>query len=142
MTSETTEQAPPQPEVRRLYRSRTNRQLAGVCAGVAEYLGGDPTFVRLATVVVGLFTGIFPMVVLYIVAAIVVPERPGGMPPEPVSATAGRSGQGALFIGVLLIVIGGLGLANVLWRIDWDLLWPFGLIAFGVLTVTAALGRR
>lgn len=57
----------------RLFRSRTNRVLAGVCGGIAENFGSDPTAVRLATLVLGLFTGVLPMVVAYVIAAIVIP---------------------------------------------------------------------
>lgn len=145
MTSDTTDQGPVGGETRRLYRSRTNRQFAGVCAGVAEYLGGDPSFVRLATVVIGLLTGIIPMLILYIVAAIVIPESPEGYVPPAVTAGSGATparGQGALILGVALIAIGLLALANEVFRVDWDLLWPLGLMALGVLVVVTAAGRR
>ena len=67
---------------RRFYRSRSNRVLAGVCGGIAEYYGSDATAVRLLTLVLGLFTGILPMIILYLVAAIVIPDREGA-PGEP-----------------------------------------------------------
>ncbi|MDD2202426.1 MAG: PspC domain-containing protein, partial [Firmicutes bacterium] len=40
--------------VKRLYRSRTNSMIGGVCGGIAEYLEVDPTIVRLGFVLVGL----------------------------------------------------------------------------------------
>lgn len=57
--------------MKKLYKSN-NRMICGVCAGVAEYLGIDPTVVRLIWALVALSgTGI----VLYIIAALVMPER-------------------------------------------------------------------
>lgn len=56
---------------KRLYRSR-NRMIAGVCAGVAEYLDIDPTVVRLLWFVTVIFA--FTGVLLYLVAWIIVPE--------------------------------------------------------------------
>ena len=57
--------------MKRLYKSN-NRMLCGVCAGLAEYLGIDPTVVRLIWAALGLTgTGI----VLYIIAALVMPEN-------------------------------------------------------------------
>jgi phage shock protein PspC (stress-responsive transcriptional regulator) len=53
-----------------------------VCGGIAEYYGSDATAVRLLTLVLGLFTGILPMIILYLVAAIVIPDREGA-PGEP-----------------------------------------------------------
>ena len=58
---------------RKLYRSRENRQLAGVCGGLAEYLKLDPTVVRLLFVFLALIGG--PGLVIYVVMAIVVPEE-------------------------------------------------------------------
>ncbi len=56
--------------MKKLHKS-SNRMLCGVCAGVAEYLGIDPTIVRLIWAALGLSgTGI----VLYIVAALIMPE--------------------------------------------------------------------
>ncbi len=58
-------------EVKRLYKSRGSRMLAGVCGGIAEYFNVDPTLVRLLAVLVG-FMGWG--VIAYIVAAIIIPE--------------------------------------------------------------------
>jgi len=53
----------------------SNRALAGVCAGIAEYLGWDPTMVRLAYVLLTLFSGAFPGVLIYIILWVVMPEN-------------------------------------------------------------------
>jgi phage shock protein PspC (stress-responsive transcriptional regulator) len=60
---------------KKLYKSR-NKKLCGVCGGVAEYFGIDPTIVRLIWVLVALTTGIG--VIGYIVAALVIEEDPAG----------------------------------------------------------------
>lgn len=59
---------------KKLYRSKSNRMLVGVCAGVAEYFNIDPTVVRVAWAVVSLFA--FVGVVAYVVCAFVIPEKP------------------------------------------------------------------
>jgi phage shock protein C len=68
---------------KRLYRSR-ERMVGGVLAGVAEYLGTDPTLVRVLYVVFGVLTGVGPAIVVYIIAMIVVPEQPAEAVEEPV----------------------------------------------------------
>jgi phage shock protein PspC (stress-responsive transcriptional regulator) len=127
---------------RRFYRSSTNRVFSGVCAGVAEYWGGDPTMVRLATAILGLLTGIIPMAILYVVAAIVVPERGAGVgiDARPYAST-GRPGGGALIVGMILIVIGAAGFAHEVLRIDTDVLWPLGLIGVGVSLILLTFRR-
>lgn len=59
--------------VKRLYRSRRERMLAGVCGGIAEYFDADPTVVRLLWVLITLFWGVG--LLAYIIAWIIVPER-------------------------------------------------------------------
>lgn len=134
--------AGPRPEVRRLHRSRSNRVLAGVCGGIAEYFGSDPTAIRLVAVIVGLFTGIIPMLVLYLVAAIIVPESDGAAAgPSAGSATAVAPGQIALIFGALLILAGIAGFANEWLRVDWDRVWPFVLMATGAVVVFISMRR-
>ncbi|MDR0219847.1 MAG: PspC domain-containing protein [Lachnospiraceae bacterium] len=60
---------------RRIYRSRTNRTILGVCGGLAEYFGFDPILVRIGVVVVAVFTAVAPVVICYIVAALIIPEE-------------------------------------------------------------------
>ena len=62
----------------RLYRSVDDRVIAGVCGGLAARLALDPSLVRILWVVVALITGFFPLLVLYVIMAAVVPEEPGG----------------------------------------------------------------
>lgn len=63
----------------RLYRSRDDRMLAGVAGGVAEMLDADPSIIRIVWALLIFVTGGIALLV-YIVMAIVVPERPAGMP--------------------------------------------------------------
>lgn len=57
--------------MKRLYKSE-NRMICGVCAGVAEFLGIDPTIVRLVWALVGLSGA---GIVFYLIAAFIMPER-------------------------------------------------------------------
>ena len=61
-------------ETKQLTRSRSNRMIAGVCAGLGEYLGIDPTVVRLLFVL-GFFTLHAGIVLAYLIMAIIVPEQ-------------------------------------------------------------------
>jgi phage shock protein C len=60
---------------KRLYRSRTDRMLAGVCGGIAEYFDIDPVIVRLVAVIL-LLPGGLPGFLPYVILWIVVPEQP------------------------------------------------------------------
>jgi phage shock protein PspC (stress-responsive transcriptional regulator) len=57
-----------------LRRSRKNRMIAGVCGGLAEWLGWDPTAVRVLYVVVSVLSAAFPGLLAYIILALVMPE--------------------------------------------------------------------
>ena len=66
-------ETPNQNSVRRLRRSRSDRMLAGVCAGIADYLRVDPTLVRVGFAVLAIITwGV--ALVAYLVAWAVMPE--------------------------------------------------------------------
>lgn len=58
---------------KRLYRSETNQMLCGVCAGIAEYFGIDPTLVRLAWVLFCALGG--SGVLAYILSTIIIPPE-------------------------------------------------------------------
>lgn len=60
---------------KRVFRSRRDRMVAGVCGGIAEYFDVDPTLIRLlwvAAIVFGFGSGL----IIYIICAIVIPEMP------------------------------------------------------------------
>ena len=59
---------------KRLYKSNENKMVDGVCGGIAEYFGIDPTVVRLAWVLFCVLGG--SGILAYILAAIVMPRRP------------------------------------------------------------------
>ncbi len=65
------------PESKKLYRSRTNRLIFGVCAGLAEFFGIDPTVVRVVFLL-GALLGFGSFILVYLVLFFVVPEEPLG----------------------------------------------------------------
>lgn len=66
--------AEPQPAPRKLYRSRSERSIAGVCGGLAAYFDADPTMIRLLMLLLILFGGL--SIWAYVILWIVIPEEP------------------------------------------------------------------
>ncbi len=132
----------PENNPKRLYKSRQNRMIGGVCGGVAEYFDIDPSIVRILWVL-SIFLG-GAGVLLYIVAMIVVPPNPSQQ------MTAGNSADTVKFWGLLLV---GIGVALLLDNLDvfpsfpwWKILsLKFAvsllLITVGLLFIVSYLGR-
>lgn len=59
---------------KQLTRSTSNRMIAGVCAGLGEFFGIDPTIVRLVAIL-AFFTGFGGIAIVYLIMALVVPEQ-------------------------------------------------------------------
>ncbi len=65
-------------ETKRLYRSSSDKMIAGVCGGIAEYFGWDPTLVRVGYVLLSMGSVFFPGIIAYLVMMVIIPERPAG----------------------------------------------------------------
>jgi phage shock protein C len=63
-----------------LYRSNRYRMIAGVCGGMAEWLGWDPTLVRILFVLVSVLSAAFPGIIVYIILWVIMPSAPTRIP--------------------------------------------------------------
>ena len=61
---------------RRLYRSRNNRIIGGICGGLGDYLSVDPVFLRVIFPFIFIITGFFPLFITYVIAWVIIPEAP------------------------------------------------------------------
>jgi phage shock protein C len=61
---------------RPLRLSRRHRKIAGVCGGLAEWLGWDPTVVRVLYILVSVFSAAFPGILVYLILWLVIPREP------------------------------------------------------------------
>ena len=61
---------------KKLYKSSSDKMLAGVLGGFAEYIGVDSTLVRLVYVLIAMFSAGFPGILFYIICALVIPDEP------------------------------------------------------------------
>lgn len=140
-------------EPKRLYRSRKDQQISGVCAGLAQYFAVDVTWVRVAFVLLALFNG--GGVLLYIVLSIVLPVEPSestkiqGNLEQTLREGAQNLGERAKelsegvrggrnqYLGWGLVGVGIWFLLNQLgWiRINEDFVFPLILIGIGVLVL-------
>ncbi len=59
--------------MKRIYRSRTDKKIFGVCGGIGEAYDIDPTLIRIIAVFLALATGLIPMIITYIVARLIMP---------------------------------------------------------------------
>ena len=66
---------------KKLYKSNKDKMLCGVLGGFAEYLGVDSTLVRLVFAIISLFSAGFPGLLIYIICALVIPEKPYDVEP-------------------------------------------------------------
>ncbi len=153
---------------RRLYRSRDDRLICGVCGGLAKYFDIDPVIVRIIALLLVLVTGV--AILAYIIMAIVVPlessqaREPKDVVKENVEeykrtttqlgeelcstlekkegapAEKNKTREHSLnILGIVLIVLGVLLLLNSLFSwLNWGRLWPIILIAIGLLLIFGA----
>lgn len=134
MTDEKKQEAP-QEEKKKLYRSKANRMVAGVCGGLSDYFGIDAVLLRILWVLSILFGGIG--FVLYLAAIIIIPENPNEEYSE--GKKPGKNDQ-TIFWGSTLIIIGviillkqfGLFYYIKYWDIPWQIIWSVFLIILGV----------
>ena len=66
---------------KKLYKSRTDKKICGVCGGLAKYLGMDATIMRLIVVLLTLFVG--GGLIAYIICALIMPEEPDNIVEAP-----------------------------------------------------------
>ena len=119
---------------KKLYRSRTNSMIGGVCGGLGEYLNVDPTIMRLVAVLLVFANGIG--LLAYIIAWIIIPRNPGI---EAEVVVTERSQLNRLLPGLALIFLGLVFLLNNL--IPWfrfRYLWPLILIVLGIFILIKA----
>ncbi len=109
----------------KLYRSKKNKMLFGVCAGLADFFEIDPTIIRIIAAALLIFTNGF-VVPLYIILAIVVPENPNEKTPTTI-----KSSNNSYALGAGLVVIGAIMLMDSYGILRWDSLWPAILIIIG-----------
>lgn len=127
-----TEQGVPRPGEQRLYRSRDDRVIGGVCGGLGEYLGIDPVFVRIAAVILAFAGG--AGLILYLVGLIAIPEEPPEGVARPATTEPSERTSGAVVLGIVFVVLGAIFLIDELWPdfLSWRYVWPIGLIAVGL----------
>lgn len=65
--------------MRRLYLSQKDKKIAGICGGIGETYDIDPTLIRLGLVFLCLVTAILPVVLTYLIAWLIIPEKPPEM---------------------------------------------------------------
>jgi phage shock protein C len=151
---------------RRLYRSRGDRMVWGVCGGLAEYFGIDPVIMRIIFVLLIFLSGFG--ILAYIILAIVVPleESKAATTGETVrenieemKATANELGRelhttfnkdentkevrpmqrhSGYWLGIIIIIVGLIFLLSNFWSIfHWQYIWPIILIVVGLLIIFA-----
>ncbi len=132
---------------RKLYRSRTDSMIAGVCGGLAEYFKVDAIIVRIAAVILAL-TAHGAGLLAYLIFWIVIPQKPldeslaegASVKTIPVESEEGKTERknGILFIGAGLIVLGALFLLDNFFPVIFfslGKLWPAILIVIGILVL-------
>jgi phage shock protein C len=118
----------------KLYRSRSDQMIAGVCSGLGKYFGIDPSIVRLFFAL--LFFAGGGGLVIYIILAIIMPYEPEGYNVEYQAGPISENPKSALLVGTVLILIGAFFFVNNLdigWLhwLNFKTLWPSLLILGG-----------
>jgi phage shock protein C len=117
-----------------LRRSRDDKVIAGVAGGLGRYLGVDPVIIRVAFVVLAVSGG--SGLLLYLIGMIAIPEeRPGEIPHD---APPGDQHTGVMILGGVLVVVGGLLLADRVVSNLTTVLGPLVLIGLGAAVIVGA----
>ncbi|HPC27463.1 MAG TPA: PspC domain-containing protein [Candidatus Methanomethylicus sp.] len=135
---------------KRLYRSN-DRILGGVCGGIAEYFGIDPSLVRIAWVILTLAAG--SGILLYLLAWLIIPPSPYVTSPAPGGQAAPSSYSAShptnsglivvAIIGVIILMAGLMSLAQRFFLFPFGIyILPLALVIVGVAVIAVAVMRR
>jgi len=134
--------------MKRLYRSRKERVIGGVCGGIGVYFGIDPTLTRIIWVAATLLGG--AGIIAYIVAWIVIPEEPRIEETEVASAEIENYKPNTmkleLIIGGFILAIGIMLLLSNFGLFEWGwvrkIFWPALIILVGILIISAVSKKK
>ncbi|SHJ83818.1 PspC domain-containing protein [Tepidibacter formicigenes] len=121
---------------KKIYRSRKDKVLGGVCGGIAEYFGVDPALIRILWIISFFTIGLGFLA--YIVCIVIIPENPNVefMYEKYDENEEEKFNKSKRISGIILILIGLLYLfKKYFYWIDLDQFWPFILIGIGVFLV-------
>lgn len=129
-----TEPAPP----RKLYRSNTQRVVAGVCGGLGEYTGVDPVWYRIGFVLLTIGGG--SGVLIYLLMWLIVQPAPQGYTPSAPGQSQG-SVTGLAILGIVLVIVGTVALVNTVAPAMGQYVWPLAFVVGGLALVVGGLNR-
>ena len=153
----------------KLYRSKKNCVIGGVCGGIAEYFDIDPTLVRLLAILIFFFGG--SGIIAYIIGWIIIPQNPNGNTEDnsenkgeikgkikkgtdkankkveenlPEEGSKGKSEKNRnIILGVILIIAGLIFMGSTFFPwitwIAWGTFWPLIIIVVGLVIVIRAI---
>ena len=133
---------------RRLYKSRRNKVIDGICGGIAEYFDVDPTIVRILWILITLMGG--SGFILYIIAMIIMPANPEHVALPQSSSGRANGTDRRRFFGIMLVLVGAFILfMNVgwiagfgWWSFSHKIMLPLLLILLGGLLVYIHTTKR
>ncbi|TSC96281.1 MAG: putative stress-responsive transcriptional regulator [Candidatus Berkelbacteria bacterium Licking1014_2] len=144
---------------KQLYRSRTNRVVAGVCGGLGKFLDIDPVIIRILFVILTLWGG--AGILLYIICVVLIPLESNGKEDNGTKSDLGDKIESAVkeikdsakekrnhlksqqIVGLILIALGIIFIVENFWPwFEVGLYWPIIPIAIGLAIIAKTLGRK
>ncbi len=140
---------------KRLYRSRQDKIIGGVCSGIAKYFDIDPTLVRLGFILLFFAEGVG--LLTYIIAWIIIPDEPGSyeyqseegnddyidIENDNINENNEKKNNSQRLLGIILLILGSFFLIDI-WipSYYWKRFWPIGLIILGLVILIQGVKRN